>query len=201
MSHRLVGGQDPDSGSCCLLLTAYSLQPCAAKESRTVPSETYGYNHQSPWECQNCGSRRVKGSPDEGYLCLSCGQFALGDFETENAFGGRQPLPIPDDLAFDFELDLDSFFSGFASRTAGGPHAEAHHADAPPPRAPRTEPRAPLLLDSWSFLRCACCYAFRSACLRRRGAQGPGCCPGCRCPLAERRPRASAAPRAGVPGT
>ncbi len=125
--------------------------------------------------CGHCGSRRLSGNPEEGFLCLDCGLHARGDFETEESFGNA-----PD--------HRDGFWSSYDSRFdgEGGGSEEAEKQRSP--EAPDPDPGFPasglprsLLSDPHSPLRCACCFELAGRCRRLGAGAGLRCCVGCRC--------------------
>lgn len=124
--------------------------------------------------CGDCGSRRLSGTPDEGFFCHDCGRHAHVDFETDEAYGNAR------DHQNGFWSSYDSRFDGPEEEEAVSRQPSAVSSGSPPAQAASREPQA-VLTDPHSHLRCACCFELAARCRRLGAREGLRCCVGCRC--------------------
>ena len=116
--------------------------------------------------CGECGSRRLSGTPDEGFLCIDCGRFDRCDFESREEWGNPHEHQGGGWASFDPRFDGNREEADSPRQTANSPGSGS---PPDPSRAPRADPH--------SHLRCACCFALTGRCRR----QAHKCCVVCRC--------------------
>ncbi len=158
--------------------------------------------------CGDCGSRRLSGTPDEGFFCHDCGLHARVDFDNDEAHGNAPDHQDAIWSSYDSRFDGPEAVSGqpsavsSGSGSGGASNSERTRSSSVPETAPSPKPGVPcafrgerggkpqagepgelpsLLSDPHSHLRCACCFELAARCRRLGARQGLRCCVGCRC--------------------